>query len=178
MILRGLFVSVFLCVYVDAVAAPSATPLVKMDLGTVEYDLSETRTSQARLGTDGSMSYTRGFTGDGFGTPGEILLSDTVGVVLDISCRGNIRISDGGPYVTINRIQFDIGTANGKPYNASTRCSGKNTIVASHTVTGVPALDTLLVGGRLNTAPQNLTTNTWDSEVGTGRGGRFWVVEQ
>ncbi len=118
---------------------------VDLDFGAIEYlpnggDLNNTLDPiTGSITCNNSSSYVC----EAFGTPGSTVLTGSNGAVVDISCRGTARISNGAATFDVGRSEIYITG------QAKTRCRGLNSVEMTHTISGNPTNDTLYWGGRL-----------------------------
>lgn len=111
---------------------------------------------QITMGTNGTVTYGTSTSGSGVGTPGRVLITGTTGSVVNIRCRNTARISKtGSTNLSIGPVKISMGT--GQTYAAATQCAGLTNVLFTHTLTGNTALDTILIGGRIQT--NNITVS-------------------
>ncbi len=67
----------------------------------------------AAHGTNGTISYTGGLIGDGFGNAGRIQITGQVNTTVDISCSTTATISNGLDSIDVAHIEMVLGPNNG-----------------------------------------------------------------
>jgi len=80
----------------------------------------------AALGPDGSLTYSGGLAGSGFGVAGVIRVVGATGTTVDISCATSARVSNGIDDIRISSIVMVAGTSSATPSSGARarRCFG------------------------------------------------------
>lgn len=117
-----------------------------LDFGVLDFTPTGGR---ARLGTDSSITYTSGVSGNGLGTAGRLRIAGRSGTSVDISCSTNGRVSNGVDTIRVRGMELIEGTV-GVPYggSGSIRCQGLGTNILQ-LVSGNQNSNRALVGARL-----------------------------
>lgn len=117
-----------------------------LDFGVLDFTPSGGR---ARLGTDSSIRYNNGLSGNGLGTAGRLRIARNQGTTVDISCTRNGRVSNGVDTIRVRGVELIEGTV-GVPYggSGSIRCQGLGTNILQ-LVSGNQNSNRALVGARL-----------------------------
>lgn len=160
-----------------AFAQLALTPSVQMNFGTIEFT-NASGWSRSFLGTDGVVSYANGFSGEGLGTPGVIQILSPSGLVVQISCRKSLYLSNGSQTAKINQIEYVVGAVNATSFGNGIRCAGLKRYDSVHIVTGNAIQDSILVGGRLRVQTSNVSSGQWSSLNAGGSSVRFRVIAQ
>ncbi|NKB45661.1 MAG: DUF4402 domain-containing protein [Alphaproteobacteria bacterium] len=117
-----------------------------LDFGLVDFSALSGR---ARLGTDSSITYTGGASGDGIGTAGRFRITGQSGTTVDISCTKNGKISNGTDIIRIRGVELFEGTT-GVPYGGTgaIRCDGLGSNILQ-LVSGNQNSNRALIGARM-----------------------------
>lgn len=143
-----------------------------MDFGRIYYTSSAT--GNVKMGSNGIIDYTNGYSGDAIGTPGSVVVTGDIGAIVDISCKKLIYVSDGSNTMKISGLEME--PAPGLNYASGTRCAGIKTPIYSIPISDNPSENTFYIGGKLRgppTGPGQLD----DSKAG-GRRVKVRVVYQ
>ncbi|MAI08914.1 MAG: hypothetical protein CMF61_08155 [Magnetococcales bacterium] len=160
-----------------AFAQLSLTSPVQMNFGTIEFADAGGQ-NDVFLGTNGNVTYTNNFSGSGLGTPAELQILDTLGVIVQIGCDKNLTISNGISTVQVDRIEYVVGVGNGAPFGAGNACRGTRKLDVLHILTGNLTQDTILVGGRIRTSSSSVASGQWSSAQPGGSPVSFRVLVQ
>lgn len=150
---------------------------VDMDFGNIEFAAGGGQ-NDVFLATNGNVTYTGNFSGNGLGTSGELLITDTVGTTVEIACNKSLDISNGSNTLAVDRIEYAIGVANGVATGLAQACNRTNKFDGVHVITGNSAQDTLVIGGRIRTSIANVTAGVWNSTNTGGTMVDFVVLVQ
>ena len=112
------------------------------------------------------------------GTPAELQILDTLGVIVQIGCDKNLTISNGISTVQVDRIEYVVGVGNGAPFGAGNACRGTRKLDVLHILTGNLTQDTILVGGRIRTSSSSVASGQWSSAQPGGSPVSFRVLVQ
>ena len=117
-----------------------------LEFGVVDFSALSGR---ARLGTDSSITYTGGVSGNGIGTAGRFRITGQQGTTVDISCTKNGKLSNGTDIIRIRGVELFEGTT-GVPYggSGSIRCDGLGVNILQ-LVSGNQNSNKALIGGRM-----------------------------
>jgi hypothetical protein len=175
-LLSGLLIILFL-MNNPAYAQLSLSSPTNLNFGAIEFSAGGGQ-NDVFLGTNGSVTYSNNFTGNGSGTPGELLIIDSIGTTVEIACNKDLTIADGASTVAVDQIEYVIGLANGVGTGVGQACRGVSKFDQTHVVTGNAAQDTLLIGGRIRAAVSSVFDGTWSSLNTGGVGVTFMVLVQ
>lgn len=123
---------------------------------------------QITMGTNGAILYGASTSGSGVGTPGQVQITATAGSVVNIRCRNTARVAKvGSTTLNVGPIKVSMGT--GQTYAAATQCAGLNTVILTHTISANSSLNTLYVGGRLQTNNATVANGTYSATTSGGQ---------
>lgn len=170
-----LFCLALICVPIAARAVTlNLTNIVDMDFGDVEFTAGATGSVQ--MGTNGAVTYTGSFTGDGVGIAGSFLLNTSAGngTVFQIACDATAIMRNGAASLTMNYIEYVVGTANRTSFGGGTQCGGLSITVNFTRNTGA-ANRTVYIGGRIN-IPSTPTSGTYATSNAGGNDIAFTAI--
>ena len=138
-----------------------------MSFGTIDFDGS-TGIGDVALGSNGGIGYGGNTSGNGMGTPAQMLITGPVGTTVTISCsQSGSLMRGGGTALSLSPVVFRIGAGYTGPFATDTVCAGLGVTVATHTIGTDAADNTLFVGGKLAVHSQPLSSGAY----GAGQGG-------
>lgn len=169
-----------LCCPLSAWAQFSLTTLNSLRLPLVEFTVPNS--NRIDFGTDGSIIYTNSFSGSPFGVPGRVQITGDVGDVLEIACRGQVRLSNTSTNTRLN-LNIEIAMAPGTIFRGpgSADCAGQNNVVLTHTISANSAENVVHIGGRFATGNSSftITSDVFSSSLGSqSRPGRLRINVQ
>ena len=102
------------------------------------------------LGTNGTISYTGGLVGDGFGSAGRIQITGQGHTTVDISCSTTATISNGLDTIDVTHIEMVLGRNNGTSPGGSgiSPCLGIG-LTSIQMTTGPPTVSEALIAATL-----------------------------
>lgn len=155
----------------------SVSSPVNMSFGQIEFSAGGGQ-NDVFLGSNGTVTYTGNFTGRGFGTPGELLITGPIGTTVEIACLKDLNISNGASTIDVDQIEYAIGVANGAAFGSGIECRGSRKFDGVHVITGNSVQDTLVIGGRIRTSVSSVSDGSWSSTNAGGNGVTFVVLVQ
>lgn len=141
--------------------------IAAMSFGSVEDAGGGNRGLQ--MGTDGNVIYIGNVSGNGVGSAASALIGGTTGLTVGISCEKIATLSDGlGGTVGLKNIGATMGVASATSFAGMTLCKGfgRRKDVFQHVLTGIPAQDTLLLGGEITISGQPQSGNFSTANTG------------
>lgn len=160
-----------------AFAQLALTPSVQMNFGTIEFADSGGQ-NDVFLGTNGNVTYTNNFSGSGLGTPAELQIADSLGVIVQIGCDKSLTLSNGASTVQVDQLEYVVGIGNGAPFGGGNSCRGTRKLDVLHILTGNLTQDTILVGGRIRTSSSSVASGQWSTAQSGGSAASFRVLVQ
>ena len=157
---------VFACLPVTCFGVPNVilSNQVAMDFGLIEYSGS----GSVMIGTNGNVTYTGGFSGDGLGTAGAVLATFTNSTTGTIACSASANITNAtGDAVTVTNVEAVLGSGNRTSFGAGTPCLGTGTSIGTFTFSGGTNNRTIYLGGQIN-APGSLSGDGAYSSANVG----------
>jgi hypothetical protein len=142
-------------------------PLSDMDFGNIEVGGPIGAGDEARIGTNGNMTYGGDFIGGGSGNAGAIRLSGGVnGATYEVYCDATAQLRNpaGTSFITMNGIEVASETARGA-FGTGAPCNGLTGTAATTFVFQNPTRDELYFGGRLDGATASGTISGLFSTV-------------
>lgn len=150
---------------VDLIEALTLTGAVDMDFGSIEFTGSAN--GNVTLGTNGTVAGTSGYTSSaGTGTAGSVVINGTTGEGVDISCEASGTLSDGTNTMPMNATEVVVET--GVASGSGTACAGLGTSPLTHTIAGVTAQDTVLVGATIDGSTTPAAGGTYNTSNASG----------
>lgn len=132
----------------SAYAAITLNNAVAMAFTRIEYNGSSN--GNISLGTNGNITYTGGYQGDGTGVAGQLRINDSSGITVDVTCSDTATISDGSNTFTIQNLEIVVGSANRVATGLANDCQGLGTGAVGHTLNNTAANDTIYIGGQID----------------------------
>lgn len=122
----------------------SINNVVDFDYGIIEYSASGSAANIVMDPADGSIacSDTVNYECPASGTRGSFFVAGSVGQTVEIGCQKGGKVSNGVDWMRYNQSKINVG-------GSISDCNGQNNVVATHTLTGNMAADTMYLGARL-----------------------------
>jgi hypothetical protein len=143
---------------------------VDMDFGTVEY--AATATGSIDMGTDGNITYNGMFSGPSIGTSGQFRIRVLGGGNISLGCDTTATLTSGGNSVSMDSIEFVIGSGNRTSFGNGTLCQGIGTPIQPFTLTD----EILYMGGSLNISSPVPASGIYSTGNGGGNAISFSVL--
>lgn len=139
--------SIFFLVFFLNIFTPHFASTADLDFGRIDFVAgSGSQTFHADLNvSNGALSCNRpsDFTCEAFGSPGTNIINGSAGSQIDISCTSSASITNGSKTLDISRSDILLD-------GSIERCEGIETVILTHTITGVQSRDTVSWGARLS----------------------------
>jgi hypothetical protein len=163
---RWLFLILFMALLAPIVHGQSLTVQQGMAFGSIAFS-GNPQSGNIPMGTNGTVMYGSSTDGNGFGTPAQLTIGGDVDTVVDIRCSDSATLAhSSGNTLTLSPIKMSL--INGQTFSAATTCAGLATSALSHTVSANAALNTLWLGGQLQTHGQNVANGAYGTHVPGG----------
>lgn len=129
-----------------------------MDFGLIDFTGSN---GAVNMGTNATLSYSGGASGDGIATAGSfrISLPGWGGDDVQIGCDSTATLTNGSSTVTLTNIEFVIGAGNRTAYGLGNNCQGLSASSGIFEISGSSSNRVLFFGGRLEITDPNVSGN-------------------